>query len=126
MQIFCRLFIASGTIFHFGPIEQADDGGVRLPYGRPVALDVSVGDLHRGVDVVQSLVHGVFVDIESRGPGDGSPAMPGGVERDMRRQIAVPGGPIGAFPQRLVDTLQPLVQRTVERVSVFVLEVEPE
>lgn len=66
MQVFCRLFIAVDIFFDPRPVKLPDDGSVRLPYGRPVALDVSVGDLHRWVDVVQPLVYGVFVDIERR------------------------------------------------------------
>ena len=133
MQTFCQLFSVFLSFFEFRPIEQAKYFCVCLPNNRPIAVDVAVSYFHVCVDVVQCLVYGVLVDFERGRTGYRCTAMARHVERNMFRQ-----GPIfdrvgvlmlvgvAGRPQRIVNSFQTLIQRSVERIAVPVMQVEPE
>lgn len=85
------------------------------------------------VSTVQSLVYGVFVDFERGRTGYRCPAVPGGIECDMFRQGAIFACGVvltlvgvADRPQRIVNSFQTLIQRSVERIAVPVVQVEPE
>ena len=133
MQDSRQLFSVFLSFFEFRPVEQAKYFCVCLPNNRPIAVDIPIGYFHVCVDVVQCLVYGVFVDFERGRTGYRCPAMARHVERNMFRQ-----GPIFARvvvlmlvgvagrPQRIVNSFQTLIQRSVERIAVPVMQVEPE
>lgn len=133
MQTFCQLFSVFLSFFEFRPVEQAKYFCICLPNDRPIAVDISVGYFHICVDVVQRLVYGVFVDFERGRTGYRCPAMPGGIERDMFRQGAIFACGVvltlvgvAGCPQRIVNSFQTLIQRSVECIAVPVVQVEPE